>query len=85
MTNSKSRIAAILVSMIATTAFAQSDTEDPVYPILFAEGMFGCASLAFGEGEFDHHSIYATTTTAQGRGGKFWRVQFGVGGSHLYR
>lgn len=52
---------------------------------LIAEGMFGCASLAFGEGEFDHHSIYATTTTAQGRGGKIWRVPVGVGGARLYR
>ena len=52
---------------------------------LIAEGMFGCASLAFGEGNFDHHSIYATTTTAQGRGGKIWRVPVGVGGARLYR
>lgn len=52
---------------------------------LVAEGMPGCASLAFGEGDFDHHSIYATATTAQGRGGKIWRVPVGVGGARLYR
>ena len=52
---------------------------------LIAEGMFGCASLAFGEGEFDHQSIYATTTVAQGRGGKIWRVPVGTTGARLYR
>ena len=53
--------------------------------MLIAEGMFGCASLAFGEGEFDHQSIYATTTFAQGRGGKIWRVPVGTTGARLYR
>ena len=53
--------------------------------LLIAEGMFGCASLAFGEGEFDRQSIYATTTFAQGRGGKIWRVPVGVTGARLYR
>lgn len=60
---------------------------DPVTDemLLIAEGMFGCASLAFGEGEFDRQSIYATTTFAQGRGGKIWRVPVGVTGARLYR
>jgi sugar lactone lactonase YvrE len=53
--------------------------------LLIAEGMFGCASLAFGEGDFDRESIYATTTVAQGRGGKIWRVPVGVTGARLYR
>jgi gluconolactonase len=53
--------------------------------LLIAEGMFGCASLAFGEGEFDRESIYATTTFAQGRGGKIWRVPVGVAGARLHR
>ena len=53
--------------------------------LLIAEGMFRCASLAFGEGEFDRQSIYATTTFSQGRGGKIWRVPVGVTGARLYR
>lgn len=53
--------------------------------LLIAEGMFGCASLAFGEGDFDRQSIYATTTVAQGRGGKIWRVPVGATGARLYR
>lgn len=53
--------------------------------VLIAEGMIGCASLAFGEGEFDAESIYATTTFSQGRGGKIWRVPVGVRGAKLYR
>lgn len=38
--------------------------------LLLASGMFGIASLAFGEGGFDHHSIYISATNAGGRGGK---------------
>jgi sugar lactone lactonase YvrE len=45
--------------------------------VLIAENMPGVASLAFGEGEFDHHAIYATST----RTGKVWEVKIGVGGS----
>ena len=52
---------------------------------LIAEGMIGCASLAFGEGEFDAESIYVTTTFSQGRGGKIWRVPVGATGAQLYR
>jgi sugar lactone lactonase YvrE len=48
---------------------------------LIAEGMPGVASLAFGQGEFDHQSIYATST----RTGKVWEVRVGVGGAPLYR
>ena len=53
--------------------------------LLIAEGMFGLASLAFGEGEFDAHSIYATATFAAGRGGKVWRIPVGVEGAPLVR
>jgi hypothetical protein len=45
--------------------------------VLIAENMPGVASLAFGQGEFDHHAIYATST----RTGKVWEVKIGVGGS----
>lgn len=53
--------------------------------LLIAEGMFGLASLAFGEGEFDRESIYATATFAAGRGGKIWRIPVGVEGAPLVR
>jgi sugar lactone lactonase YvrE len=53
--------------------------------LLLASGMFGIASLAFGEGEFDRHSIYASATNAAGRGGKIWRIPVGVAGARLYR
>lgn len=52
---------------------------------LIAEGMFGLASLAFGEGEFDAQSIYATATFAAGRGGKIWRIPVGIEGAPLVR
>lgn len=51
--------------------------------ILICEGVFGAASIAFGEGAFDHHSIYITTTNAAGRGGKIWKVEVGIGGATL--
>ncbi len=49
--------------------------------ILIAENMLGVASLAFGEGEFDHYAIYATST----RFGTVWRVDVGIGGAPLVR
>ena len=52
---------------------------------LLAEGMFGLASVAFGEGEFDRYSVYGTTTFSQGRGGKIWRVPVGTTAGKLYR
>jgi sugar lactone lactonase YvrE len=52
---------------------------------LIATGMFGLASLAFGEGEFDPQSIYATATFSGGRGGKIWRIPVGAGGALLHR
>jgi sugar lactone lactonase YvrE len=53
--------------------------------VLIAEGIFGAASIAFGAGEFDHQSIYVSTTMNQGRGGKVWRVPVGVEGQKLHR
>jgi sugar lactone lactonase YvrE len=49
--------------------------------MLIAEGMPGVASLAFGQGEFDHQAIYATST----RTGRVWEVKVGVGGAPLHR
>ncbi|UCC72915.1 MAG: SMP-30/gluconolactonase/LRE family protein [Gemmatimonadota bacterium] len=49
--------------------------------VLIAENMPGVASLAFGQGAFDHHAIYATST----RTGRVWEVKAGVGGAPLHR
>lgn len=51
--------------------------------VIIAKEMEGIASLAFGKGEFDHQSIYATTTFAGG--GKIWRIKVGVEGAVLNR
>ena len=48
---------------------------------LIAENMPGVASLAFGQGEFDHEAIYATST----RTGRVWEVRVGAGGALLHR
>lgn len=53
--------------------------------VLIAEHVFGAASIAFGAGEFDHQSIYVSTTNNQGRGGKLWRIPVGVKGQNLHR
>ncbi len=50
---------------------------------LIAEGMPSIASLVFGEGDFDPHSLYATSTFRGG--GTIWRVRVGVGGAPLHR
>ena len=47
---------------------------------LIAEKMPGVASLAFGQGDFDHHALYATST----RTGRVWKVHVGVGGAPLH-
>lgn len=52
---------------------------------LIAEGMFGAASIAFGEGAFDPLSLYVTTTFSQGRGGNIWRIPVGTRGARLNR
>lgn len=52
---------------------------------LICENVYGAASIAFGEGKFDPESIYVTTTTAGGRGGKIWQVKVGARGMKLNR
>ncbi|UCE61101.1 MAG: SMP-30/gluconolactonase/LRE family protein [Phycisphaerales bacterium] len=51
--------------------------------IVVAENMPHVASLAFGRGEFDHKTIYATSTRRGG--GTIWMVPVGVEGAPLYR
>ncbi len=53
--------------------------------VLVARGVYGAASIAFGQGDFDPESIYLTTTVNQGRGGKVYRIPVGVGGQELHR
>lgn len=53
--------------------------------ILIARDVYGAASIAFGQGEFDHQSIYVSTTHNGGRGGKVWRIPVGVAGQVLHR
>lgn len=52
---------------------------------LIARDVYGAASIAFGEGEFDHRSIYVSTTFNGGRGGKIWRIPVGVEGQSINR
>lgn len=52
---------------------------------LIAREVYGAASIAFGQGDFDHESIYVSTTNNQGRGGKIWRIPVGVKGQKLHR
>jgi sugar lactone lactonase YvrE len=47
---------------------------------LIAEEMPGAASIAFGQGKFDHEAIYVTST----RTGKVWEVRVGAKGAPLY-
>lgn len=60
---------------------------DPVTEelVLIARDVYGAASIAFGEGEFDHQSIYVSTTFNRGRGGKIWRIPVGVEGQPVNR
>ena len=51
--------------------------------VVVAEGMPHIASLVFGEGDFDHDSIYATSTYRGG--GKIWKVKIGVRGAPVHR
>ncbi|MCP3998854.1 MAG: SMP-30/gluconolactonase/LRE family protein [bacterium] len=51
--------------------------------VLIAEGMTAVASLVFGEGDFDHHALYATSTFRGG--GKIWKIDVGVKGAPLNR
>ena len=51
--------------------------------ILIAEDVPSIASLVFGKGDFDHHSLYGTSTFAGG--GRVWVIPVGVGGAPLHR
>jgi sugar lactone lactonase YvrE len=51
--------------------------------ILIAAGMPNIASLVFGEGAFDRHSLYAACTFRGG--GKIWRIPVGIGGAPPHR
>jgi len=53
--------------------------------VLIARNVYGAASIAFGAGDFDHESIYVSTTANEGRGGKIWRIRVGVEGQKLHR
>jgi sugar lactone lactonase YvrE len=53
--------------------------------VLIARNIYGAASIAFGEGEFDPRSIYVSTTMNQGRGGRIWRIPVGVEGQPVTR
>lgn len=53
--------------------------------MLIARDVYGAASIAFGEGVFDHRSIYVTTTYNGGRGGKIWRIPVGIEGQPVNR
>ena len=53
--------------------------------VLITENVFGAGSLVFGEGEFDHQSLYLTTTYAAGRGGKIFRIPVGIEGAPVSR
>lgn len=52
---------------------------------LIARDVYGAASIAFGEGEFDPRSIYVSTTFNRGRGGKIWRIPVGIEGQPVNR
>ena len=60
---------------------------DPVTDklLVVAEGIYGAASIVFGEGKFDHKSIYVTTTNAKNRGGKIYKINVGVEGMPVNR
>ncbi len=51
--------------------------------VVVARDLPAVASLAFGRGRFDHHSLYATST-ARG-GGVIWRIPVGVRGGRRFR
>jgi len=51
--------------------------------LLITENVYGAASLVFGQGAFDHQSLYLTTTYAAGRGGIVFRIPVGIEGSPI--
>ena len=48
--------------------------------VLIAADMPGAASIAFGQGAFDHEAIYVTST----RTGRVWEVPVGAKGAALH-
>ena len=56
---------------------------DPVTggTVLVAENVPGAASLVFGEGVFDRHAVYLTST----KFGTVWKVNVGVAGAPVQR
>jgi len=67
---------------VAATGFGQIWRVDPVSAetVLIAEDMPGAASIAFGQGAFDHEAIYVTST----RTGRVWEVEVGARGAALH-
>ena len=51
--------------------------------VLIAENMPHVASMVFGEGDFDHQALYATSTFRGG--GKIWKIPVGIKGMPPYR
>lgn len=51
--------------------------------LMIAEGMQGIASIAFGQGEFDHHALYGASTRRGG--GRIWKIDVRIGGMRLRR
>jgi sugar lactone lactonase YvrE len=68
---------------VAANGFGQVWRVDPESgeTVLIAEDMPGAASIAFGQGAFDHEAIYVTST----RTGKVWEVEVGAKGAPLHR
>ena len=68
---------------VAANGFGQIWRVDPVSAetVLIAEDMPGAASIAFGQGAFDHEAIYVTST----RTGRVWEVEVGAKGAALHR
>ncbi|MEK6255517.1 MAG: SMP-30/gluconolactonase/LRE family protein, partial [Gemmatimonadales bacterium] len=67
---------------VAANGFGQIWRVDPVSAeaVLIAEDMPGAASIAFGQGAFDHEAIYVTST----RTGRVWEVGVGSKGAALH-
>jgi sugar lactone lactonase YvrE len=51
--------------------------------VLIADNIPSIASLVFGQGAFDPHTLYGTSTFAGG--GKVWVIPVGVGGGPVFR
>ena len=67
---------------VAANGFGQIWRVDPSSgeEVMIAENMPGAASIAFGQGAFDHEAIYVTST----RTGRVWEVAVGARGAALH-